>query len=186
LRDQSQNIPSKSQYILQKRKWDIRKEKGDRKMAIRTIRIMGDACLKKQCKPIQEITPKIKELIDDMFETMYAARGVGLAAPQVGILKRLVVIDVMDDNPLTLINPEIIYQDGEQTDDEGCLSVPGKCAAVTRPMYVECKAYDENMEEFVVEASGLLARAICHELDHLDGILYPEKALEPLHDVEEE
>lgn len=153
-------------------------------MAIRTVRIMGDECLKKTCKPVKEVTPKILELIDDMYETMYETRGVGLAAPQVGILKRIVVIDVMDDNPLTLINPEIIYTDGEQTDDEGCLSIPGKCASVTRPMYVHCRAYDEEMNEFVVEAEGLLARCICHELDHLDGILYAEKANEPLKDVE--
>ena len=155
-------------------------------MAIRTIRIMGDECLKKKCKSVREVTPRVRELIEDMYETMYEARGVGLAAPQVGILKRIVVIDVMDGNPLTLINPEIIYSGGEQTDEEGCLSVPGKCALVTRPMYVHCRAFNENMEEFVVEAEGLLARAICHELDHLDGILYPEKALEEPHDVEEE
>ena len=154
-------------------------------MAIRTVRIMGDDVLKKTCKPVKEVTPKILELIDDMYDTMYDACGVGLAAPQVGILKRLVVIDVMDGNPLTLINPEIIYKSEEtQTDDEGCLSLPGKCASVTRPMYVHCRAYDEEMNEFVVEAEGLLARCICHELDHLDGIMYPERANEPYHDVE--
>lgn len=153
-------------------------------MAIRTIRIMGEECLKKKCKTVREVTPKIRELIDDMYDTMYEACGVGLAAPQVGILKRIVVIDVMDGNPLTLINPEIIYKGGEQTDDEGCLSVPGKCASVTRPMYVHCRAFDEDMNEFVVEAEGLLARAICHEVDHLDGIMYPEIANEPIKDVE--
>lgn len=155
-------------------------------MAIRTIRIMGDEVLGKKCKTIREVTPRTRELIEDMYETMYDAHGVGLAAPQVGILKRLVVIDVMDGNPLTLINPEIIYTGGEQVDDEGCLSVPGKTAKVARPMYVHCRAFDENMEEFVVEAEGLLARAICHELDHLDGVLYAERAMEPLRDLDEE
>lgn len=155
-------------------------------MAIRKIRVMGEDCLGKKCKEIREVTPKIRELIDDMYETMYDAMGVGLAAPQVGILKRLVVIDVQDGNPLTLINPEIIYRGGSQTDDEGCLSIPGKCAAVTRPMYVHCRAYDENMNEFVVEAEGLLARCICHELDHLDGVLYADRANEPLRDVDKE
>ena len=155
-------------------------------MAIRTIRIMGDTCLEKKCKPIREMTPRIRELIEDMYETMYEAHGVGLAAPQVGVLKRVVVIDVMDGNPLTLINPEIIYEGGEQIDDEGCLSVPGKTAPVKRPMYVHCCAFNENMEEFVVEAEGLLARAICHELDHLDGVLYAARAMGALRDVEEE
>lgn len=154
-------------------------------MAVRTVRIMGDDVLKKACKPVKEVTPKILELIDDMFDTMYEARGVGLAAPQVGILKRIVVIDVMDDNPLVLINPEIIYRSEEtQTDDEGCLSLPGKCASVTRPMVVHCRAFDEEMNEFVVEAEGLLARCICHECDHLNGIMYPERANEPVKDVE--
>lgn len=156
-------------------------------MAMRTVRIMGDDVLKKVCKPVKEVTPKILELIDDMYETMYETRGVGLAAPQVGILKRIVVIDVMDGNPLTLINPEITYRSEEtQTDDEGCLSLPGKCASVTRPMYVNCRAFDEEMNEFEIEAEGLLARCICHELDHLDGIMYPERANEPVHDVESE
>jgi peptide deformylase len=118
---------------------------------------------------------------------MYETRGVGLAAPQIGILKRIVVIDVMDDNPLVLINPEIIYKSEEtQTDDEGCLSLPGKCASVTRPMVVHCRAFDEEMNEFVVEAEGLLARCICHELDHLDGVLYADKAEGGLKNVDDE
>lgn len=155
-------------------------------MAIRKIRVMGEECLGKVCKEVSEVTPRIRELIDDMYETMYDAMGVGLAAPQVGILKRIVVIDVQDGRPLTLINPEIIYRAGEQTDDEGCLSIPGKKATVTRPMYVHCRAFDENMKEFIVEAEGLLARAICHETDHLDGILYPQKAEGPLRDVDDD
>jgi len=155
-------------------------------MAIRKIRTMGEDCLRKKCKEIREVTPKIQELIDDMYDTMYDAMGVGLAAPQVGILKRLVVIDVQDGNPLTLINPEIIYRGGSQTDDEGCLSIPGKRGTVTRPMYVHCRAFDEDMNEFVVEAEGLLARAICHELDHLDGVLYADKAEGGLKNVEED
>lgn len=153
-------------------------------MAIRKIRTIGEECLGKVCKEVSEVTPKLRELIDDMYDTMYDAMGVGLAAPQVGILKRIVVIDVQDGHPLTLINPEIIYRAGEQTDDEGCLSIPGKKGCVTRPMYVHCRAFDEDMKEFVVEAEGLLARAICHETDHLDGILYSQKVTGPLKDVD--
>lgn len=145
-------------------------------MAIRNIRTEGDDILRKTCKPIDKMTDRLAILIDDMFETMYEANGVGLAAPQVGILKRLVVIDVCDDNPLCLINPEIISIDGEQTGEEGCLSLPGLVGVVTRPNHVVCKALNENMEEITVEGEGLLARAICHELDHLDGILYRDKA----------
>ena len=154
-------------------------------MAIRNIRTIGDPVLNKKCKEVKEMTPRIQELIDDMFDTMYEANGVGLAAPQVGILKRIVVIDVCDDNPLCLINPEIIEADGEQTGEEGCLSLPGKFGTVTRPMHVVCKAYDENMEEFTVEGEGLLARAICHELDHLDGKLYKDLVVDGLHEVEQ-
>lgn len=141
-------------------------------MAIRNIRTLGDDILRKTSKPIKEITPKITELIEDMFDTMYEAEGVGLAAPQVGILKRIVVIDIGDGNPLVMINPEIIEKSGEQTGQEGCLSVPGKAGIVTRPNYVKARAWDENMELYVVEGEGLLARAICHELDHLDGNMY--------------
>ena len=143
-------------------------------MALRTIRKQGDPILTKKCRPIKEMTPKIRELIFDMMETMYDAYGVGLAAPQVGILKRLVVIDV-GDGPIVLINPEIIETDGEQTGDEGCLSVPGMAGQVTRPNYVKVRALDQNMEEVELEGTELLARAFCHEIEHLDGHLYVEK-----------
>ncbi len=146
-------------------------------MAVRQIRLDGDDILRKRCKEVKEMNDRTLDLIDDMFETMYEANGVGLAAPQVGILKRIVVIDIDDGNPLVLINPEIISHDGEQTGDEGCLSLPGLVATVTRPNHVVCKALDENMEEFTIEATELLARAICHELDHLDGILYKDVAV---------
>ena len=117
---------------------------------------------------------------------MYAANGVGLAAPQVGVLKRVVVIDVGEDNPVCMINPEIIESSGEQTGDEGCLSVPGKVGTVTRPNYVKARYFDEDMEECEVEAEGLFARAIAHELDHLEGHMYTEIAQGPLRDVEYE
>ncbi len=155
-------------------------------MAIRKVRYQGDECLLKKCKEVKEITPRVIQLIDDMFETMYDHYGVGLAAPQVGILKRIVVIDIQEGEPLVLINPVIVEKSGSQTDDEGCLSFPGKVATVTRANHVVCKAFDENFEPIEVEAEGLLARAIQHEVDHLDGILYPTRADEPLRDVEEE
>ena len=154
-------------------------------MAIRNIRLDGDDVLRKECKPVEKMTGRLQMLIDDMYETMYEANGVGLAAPQVGILKRLVVIDIGDDNPLTLINPEIIQADGEQEGEEGCLSLPGLQGTVIRPNHVICKALDENMEEFTVEGEGLLARAICHELDHLDGILYKDRTVDGLYSVEQ-
>ena len=141
-------------------------------MALRNIRIMGDDILTKVCRPVKENTPKIQQLIDDMFDTMYEADGVGLAAPQVGILKRIVVIDVTGEDPILLINPVILSTDGEQTGYEGCLSVPGKTGVVTRPNHVKVKAYNADMEEFTLEGEELLARAICHELDHLEGKLY--------------
>ncbi len=144
-------------------------------MALRNIRIMGDPVLEKKCKEIKEVTPRINELIDDMFDTMYEACGVGLAAPQVGILKRLVVIDTTGDDPHVLINPEIVLTEGEQTGSEGCLSLPGKTGIVTRPNRVVVKAYDRNMQEYELEGEELLARAIVHELDHLDGHMYVEK-----------
>ena len=144
-------------------------------MAIRNIRTLGDSVLTKECKPITEMTPKLATLIEDMLDTMYEANGVGLAAPQVGILKRIVVIDVTGEEPYILINPRIIETDGEQVGQEGCLSVPGKSGQVTRPNYVKAEALDINMEPFVLEGTELLARAICHELDHLDGHLYVEK-----------
>ena len=155
-------------------------------MAIRNIRKMGDEVLRKPSKEIKEMTSRIMLLIDDMFETMYEAYGVGLAAPQVGILKRLVVFDTYEGQPLVLINPKIVEKDGEQIGDEGCLSLPGKVAVVKRPNHVVCEALDRDMNPIRVEGEGLLARAICHELDHLDGILYPDVAEEPVRDVEEE
>ena len=144
-------------------------------MAIRNIRDMGDPVLNKTCKPVTEVTERIAELIEDMFETMYDADGVGLAAPQVGILKRIVVIDVTGEDPILLINPVIIETSGEQTGNEGCLSLPGKTGVVTRPNYVKVRAYDEEMKPFEIEGTELLARAFCHEIDHLDGHLYVEK-----------
>ena len=154
----------------------------DKKMALRTIRIQGDPVLTKKCREINEMTPKIKELIDDMLDTMYEANGVGLAGPQVGVLKRIVVIDI-GEGPVVMINPVILEKSGEQTGDEGCLSLPGKAGTVTRPNYVKARAFDENMEEYEIEGTELTARAICHALDHLDGHMYTEIVEGPLHDV---
>lgn len=143
-------------------------------MALRNIRIQGDPILTKKCRKIEKMTPKIQELIQDMFDTMYDAYGVGLAAPQVGILKQVVVIDTTGEDPHVLINPEIIETSGSQTGDEGCLSLPGMSGTVTRPNYVKVKALNENMEEIILEGTELLARAICHETDHLHGKMYTE------------
>ncbi|MBQ7370937.1 MAG: peptide deformylase [Blautia sp.] len=151
-------------------------------MALRTIRTEGDPVLNKVCRPVKEVTDRICILIDDMLDTMYAANGVGLAAPQVGTLKRIVVIDV-GEGPIVLINPEILEVSGEQTGDEGCLSVPGKAGTVTRPNYVKVKALDLDMEEVEYEGEGLLARAFCHEIDHLDGKMYTSIVEGDLHDV---
>lgn len=157
-------------------------------MAIRNIRVDGDDVLRKECKVVEQMTDRTRTLIADMYDTMYDAMGVGLAAPQVGILKRIVVIDVCDGKAYTLINPEIVSMDGEQTGEEGCLSLPGLAGQVTRPNHVVCKALDIDMNEIIVEGEGLLARAICHELDHLDGVLYKDKVEGGLHrvDLEEE
>lgn len=156
-------------------------------MALRTIREYGDDVLERRCKEVKEVTPRIRELVEDMLETMYDANGVGLAAPQVGILKRIVVIDVSPeaDDPIVMINPEILETSGEQTGYEGCLSIPGKSGVVTRPNYVKAKAFDLDMNEYVIEGEELLARAICHELDHLDGHMYVEKVEGELVDNEE-
>jgi peptide deformylase len=137
---------------------------------------VGDKVLNKVSKEVKEVDHKILTLIDDMLDTMYDAGGVGLAAPQVGILKRVIVIDVSPegDEPMVLINPIILETDGTQTGDEGCLSVPGKVGTVTRPNHVKVKAFNEKMEEFIVEGTELLARALCHEIDHLNGVLYIE------------
>ncbi len=154
-------------------------------MAIRNIRIYGDGCLTKECKPVTEMNHKLQVLIEDMLDTMYEANGVGLAAPQVGILKQIVVIDISEDGdcPIVLINPEIIESDGSQTGEEGCLSVPGKSGVVTRPNYVKVKALNEDMEEVIYEGTELLARAFCHEIDHLHGVVYVSKAEGGIHDV---
>ncbi|MCI5918710.1 MAG: peptide deformylase [Roseburia sp.] len=151
-------------------------------MALRQIRTQGDPVLNKKCREVTEVTDRIVELIDDMLETMYEANGVGLAAPQVGILKRIVVIDV-GEGPIVMINPTIVETSGEQTGSEGCLSIPGKAGTVTRPNYVKARAFDENMEEYEIEGTELLARAIMHETDHLDGHLYTELVEGPLQDV---
>lgn len=155
-------------------------------MAIRKVRYEGDEVLRKKSKEVKEITDKTLELIDDMFDTMYEYNGVGLAAPQIGILKRIVVIDVTGEDPMVLINPEIIEKKGSQTGEEGCLSLPGRCGVVTRPNYVKCVAYNEKMEKFIIEGEELLARAICHEVDHLDGVLYRDRADGELYSVTDE
>ena len=146
-------------------------------MAKLQIRKEGDEVLRKVCRPVDQITPRILTLLDDMLETMRAADGCGLAAPQVGIRKRLVVIDCGEE-PLVLINPVILETSGEQTGQEGCLSVPNKVGIVTRPNYAKVKAYDENMQEYIIEGTELLARCLCHEIDHLDGVMYVDKATE--------
>lgn len=157
-------------------------------MALRKIREIGDPILNKVCKKVEKITPRTLDLIDDMFDTLYDACGVGLAAPQVGVLKRIAVIDCGDD-PILLINPQVLETSGEQTDNEGCLSVPGKCGRVTRPYYAKVRAYNEDLEEIIVEGEGLLARALLHEIEHLDGHLYVERVeggLMNVADAEEE
>ena len=154
-------------------------------MALRKIREAGDPVLEKKCRPVEEMTPRIQELIGDMLDTMYEAMGVGLAAPQVGILKRIVVIDI-GEGPLVMINPQIVKTEGEQTGDEGCLSIPGMAGQVTRPNYVKAVYLTEEMEETEIEGTELLARAICHECDHLDGIMYTQHVEGELHRVEYE
>ena len=156
-------------------------------MALRKIRVYGDEILTKKCREVREMTPRLKELVEDMLETMYQAEGVGLAAPQVGVLKRIVVIDV-GEGPITLVNPKSVEQDGEQEGSEGCLSVPGKAGLVVRPNHVIVEGYDADMNPVTVEGEELLARALCHELDHLDGIVYTSLVKGELYDtdVEEE
>ena len=151
-------------------------------MAIRNLRFEGDPILRKTSKEVKEITPKTRDLIADMLETMYEANGVGLAAPQVGILKRIVVIDI-GEGPLVMINPQIVKAEGTQTGDEGCLSVPGKAGQVTRPNEVTVRFMDEDGEYYEAEGTELLARAICHECDHLDGKLYLDFVEGELHDT---
>lgn len=154
-------------------------------MAIRNVRVLGEEVLRKKSREVTEVTPRIRELIDDMFDTMYDTMGVGLAAPQVGVLRRIVVIDV-GEGPILMINPKILETRDSQTGSEGCLSVPGKAGVVTRPNYVRAEAWDENMERFEIEGTELLARAICHELDHLDGIMYVDKVEGELFEVTDE
>ena len=151
-------------------------------MALRQIREMGDPILKKTSKEVKEITPRIRELIDDMWETMHEAEGVGLAAVQVGILKRIFIVETGEEEKFTFINPRIVLAEGEQTDYEGCLSVPGKVGEVTRPEHVIVEAFDENMNPIKVEGHELLARAMCHEYDHLDGKIYVDLVEGELYD----
>ena len=152
-------------------------------MALRKIREMGDDCLRAVCKEVTEITPRIEELVEDLIDTMYEADGVGLAAPQVGVRKRIAVVDV-GEGPVVLINPEVVSAEGEQTGNEGCLSVPGKCGVVTRPLKVKVKTRNMNWEWEEIEGEELFARAMLHEMDHLDGILYVDKVEGELMDVE--
>ncbi|MQN02399.1 MAG: peptide deformylase [Lachnospiraceae bacterium] len=154
-------------------------------MALREIRQQGDPVLEKVCKPVTKMTPRLRALVDDMLETMYNANGVGLAAPQVGVLRRIVVIDV-GEGPYVLINPEITEKDGEQTGQEGCLSVPGVYGIVSRPEHVKFKAFDKDMKPYEAEAEGLFARAVCHETDHLDGLMYTRLVKDGLHSYDED
>ena len=152
-------------------------------MALREIRVQGDPILEKTSRPVEKLSPRLQTLIEDMFETMEAAAGVGLAAPQVGVLRRIAVINVDGEHNYVFINPEIIESSGEQTGDEGCLSVPGKVGTVTRPEKVKVRALNIHMEPFELEAEGLLARACCHEFDHLDGVIYTSHVEGPLRDA---
>lgn len=161
----------------------IKEYKMEEAMAIREVREIGDEILTKKSKEVTKMTLRTKILINDMLDTLYEKMGVGLAAPQVGVLKKIVVIDV-GEGPIVLINPEILETSGEQTGEEGCLSVPGKWGIVTRPNHVKIRALNEDMEEFEMEGDGLLARAFCHEIDHLSGELYVDRVEDGLHDVE--
>ena len=146
-------------------------------MALRKIVQVGDEVLRKKCRPVPEVTDRIRELIDDMFETLYDSQGVGLAAPQVGVMRRLFVVDLCDGSgQKVLINPEIVEKRGEEDGEEGCLSIPNRVGRVIRPAYIKIKGLDRDGEPVEYEAEGLLARAFCHEYDHLDGILYVDKA----------
>lgn len=157
-------------------------------MALRNIRTIGDEILTKKAKEVKEMTEKTRQLVEDMLETMYEADGVGLAAPQVGILKRIAVIDVTQeqDSPIIMINPVVIHEEGEQRGSEGCLSVPGKAGIVTRPNFIRVRAYNMDMEEYEIEGEEILARALIHEIEHLDGQLYVDKVEGELVDVKQE
>ena len=150
-------------------------------MALRTIRHLGEDVLRKKCRVVEDFDDRLFELLDDMAETMYQANGVGLAAPQIGILKRIAVIDV-GDGLIELINPQIISVSGCSIEQEGCLSVPGKYGTVERPDSVTVKAYNRNGTEYEITGEGLLARALCHEIDHLDGIVFVDKVIEYIED----
>lgn len=147
-------------------------------MAIRMIRVLGDPVLREKSKEVPQVTPNIQKLIDDMADTMYDADGIGLAAPQVGILKRVIVVDV-GEGLLGLVNPEVVLAEGEQTGPEGCLSIPGVQATVTRANHVIVKGLNRDGEPVVVDAEGLLARCLLHEIDHLDGILFLDRVTDP-------
>lgn len=156
-------------------------------MALRQIRVDGDDILRKKCKEVKEMTEKNKELVQDMLDTMYDADGVGLAAPQVGILKRIAVVDVTEDRsqPIVLVNPVIVEEKGEQRGSEGCLSVPDKVGIVVRPNKVKVKAFDIDMKPITITGEELFARALVHEIEHLDGHLYVEKVDGRLYNVDE-
>lgn len=154
-------------------------------MAIRELRLDSDEIMRKRSKPVKEMTQRIDELVGDMIETMREQNGVGLAAVQVGVLKRIFVVEVEENNPLVFINPEILEVEGEQVGYEGCLSVPGKTGVVRRPNQVKVRASDLQMKEFELTGEGLLARAILHENDHLNGILYTDLVEGELLDVDE-
>ena len=147
-------------------------------MAIRVVREDGDEILRKKSKVVEEVNDKIRQILDDMVETMHKYNGVGLAAPQIGLLKRLIVIDLYDDKgPIKLVNPEIIKEKGEQEVEEGCLSFPNKYGKIVRPAQVTVVAWDENGKEVKINAKGLLAQALSHEIDHLNGILFVDKVI---------
>jgi peptide deformylase len=148
-------------------------------MALREIRVDSDPILRKKSKEVKEVTDRIKVLVEDMIETMYHADGVGLAAPQIGILKRVIVVDIYDETGVkVIINPEIVEQRGMYLDTEGCLSIPGESGYVERPEYTKVKGLNEKGEEIIVEGEGLLSRALCHEIDHLNGVLFTDKVVE--------
>ncbi len=146
-------------------------------MAKLKILKLGDETLRCVCRPVDKITPRIIRLLDDMVDTMHAADGVGLAAPQVGVLRRIVVIETPDEGLIELINPKIIAYSGEQETEEGCLSIPGRWGITRRPMHVTVRAMNRKGEIVDINGSGLLAKAFCHELDHLDGKLYIDCAI---------
>lgn len=146
-------------------------------MAIRQLRYEDDEILRKKSRVVERIDDRIKTLVEDLIDTMNEEEGVGLAAPQVGVLKRVVVVDV-GKGPITMINPEVLSEEGEKIDEEGCLSVPGKSGKVLRPRKVKVKFTDIDGEEKILEGENLLARAFCHEIDHLEGILYTDKVIE--------